>query len=55
MSALQSVIEMTAIQWIPAHGNIPGNEAEGRLASEGGNPEQEEQKVTFAELRTIVK
>ena len=55
MSALQSVIEMTAIQCIPAHCDNPGNEAEDRPAKEGGKPEQEEQKVTFDQPRTIVK
>ena len=44
-----------ALQWIPAHCGIHGNETADRLAKGGGQLDQENTEVTYDEEKTIIK
>ena len=44
-----------ALQWIPAHCGIPGNEAADELAKLGAGEAQPDNSVSFTEKRTLVK
>ena len=44
-----------AIQWIPAHCGIRGNETADRLAKSGSRQEQPKTQVSFREAKTIIK
>ena len=44
-----------ALQWIPAHCGIPGNEAADELAKLGAQEVQPDNSVNFIEKRTLVK
>ena len=45
----------TVIQWIPSHCGIIGNEKADKLAKEGAKQDQEENAVSFTEMKTIIK
>lgn len=45
----------TVIQWIPSHCGILGNEKADKLAKEGAQQDQEENAVSFTEMKTIIK
>jgi ribonuclease HI len=55
LARLQQATELTIIQWIPSHCNIAGNEEADRLAKEGGQQPQEEQEISYEEVKTIIK
>ena len=55
LSSLQHSTELTVLQWIPSHCNIPGNEEADTLAKEGGKLGQEDDGVTYEEAKTIIK
>ena len=54
---LYSIVEhrRVALQWIPAHCGIKGNEHADRLAKQGANMEQEKLPITFKQKNTIMK
>nr|XP_022335859.1 ribonuclease H1-like [Crassostrea virginica] len=45
----------TVVQWIPSHCGIIGNEKADKLAKEGAKQDQEENAVSFTEMKTIIK
>ncbi|XP_078312866.1 uncharacterized protein LOC144619290 [Crassostrea virginica] len=45
----------TVVQWIPSHCGIIGNEKADKLANEGAKQDQEENAVSFTEMKTIIK
>jgi ribonuclease HI len=47
--------QKVAIQWIPSHCNIQGNENADRLAKEGGHLPQEDYLVSYEEAKTLIK
>ena len=44
-----------ALQWVPSHCNILGNETADTLAKEGTTKEQSDRSTTFKEAKTIIK
>ena len=57
MSCLKdlSLTHRVALQWIPAHCGIPGNEKADHLAKEGAKENQIEEDMTYHEKRTLIK
>ena len=45
----------TALQWIPSHCGIDGNEEADRMAKLGAEDEQEDNAVNMSEMKTIIK
>ena len=43
------------LQWIPSHCGVYGNEEADKLAKQGSEMEQEENSVSYDEMRTVVK
>ena len=54
LTALSRQIKV-AIQWIPAHCGLSGNEEADRLAKSGSRMEQVNQKISYKEARTLIK
>ena len=50
-----SLDHRVAMQWVPAHCGIPGNEAADRLAKQGANVDQHEREVTYGEKKNLIK
>ena len=44
-----------ALEWIPAHSGLFGNEEEDRLAKEGSSKPQPPAKISFQETKTLLK
>ena len=57
MACLQEAAKCrrVALQWIPAHCGIPGNEAADMLAKQGAQESQPDNSVSYIEKRTLVK
>ncbi|XP_041349260.1 putative phospholipase B-like 2 [Gigantopelta aegis] len=55
--AMQEVAKerRVALQWIPAHCGIPGNEEADRLAKLGANHVQPSNNISFSEKKTLIK
>ena len=55
--ALQPIssVSQVVLQWIPAHCGIPGNENADRLAKLGAAKEQEDNWVTYEEMKSHIK
>ena len=45
----------TVLQWIPSHCGVSGNEEADKLAKQGSEMEQEENSVSYDEMKTVVK
>ena len=45
----------TALQWVPSHCGLPGNEIADQLAKLGASLPQEENPVSFKEMKTLIK
>ena len=56
-SALYEVAKSrrVALQWIPAHCGVPGNERADRLAKDGASGEQPNNSTTFTEKKNIIR
>ena len=56
METLRSISSSRLVlQWIPAHCGIQGNEKADELAKQGSGKEQEDNAVSYKEMKTIIK
>jgi hypothetical protein len=55
MLAVLCTQHKVAMQWIPPHCGIPGNEKADRLAKEGSTDKQSDTSVTYHQMKQIIK
>jgi ribonuclease HI len=55
MLAVLCTQHRVAMQWIPSHCGIPGNEKADQLAKEGSTDKQSETSVTYHQMKQIIK
>ena len=55
LQSLSSTMHNAVLQWVPAHSGIRRNESAGKLAKYGAQKEQFQSRVTFNEVKSIIK
>ena len=51
----KSADRFTVLQWVPSHCGIPSNETADRLTKQGAAGDQEDNTVSFQEMKTLIK
>ena len=55
LGALKKGTESCAIQWVPGHCDLEGNDIADRLAREGSEMDQQVEEITFQEAKTMIR